>query len=146
MLISGSWYITPKCKVHPTEKLQHYHHSQKFSIILVHSKSSILISHLLGTVTTQWLDSDSVQQKCSHHQQLLAARWLHCHWQFIHCSCRQLLTVTSPSPSSHCVVTVPSRWLIEKEFCCVWLVIILSMHAVLDVIPSSTSVLQDLQI
>ena len=30
--------------------------------------------------------------------------------------CLQLSTVTTPLPSSHCVVTVPSRWLMEYGF------------------------------
>lgn len=69
------------------------------------------IHYLLGTVTRQGLDSDGVftvdnclkhgdctaYQLCSHHAAGHWQRWLHC----------------------HCVVIVPSRWLMELKFCCV---------------------------
>ena len=45
---------------------------------LVTQQNSFSISHLLGTVTSLWLDSNCWQ--------LPAERWLHCHWHFSHCS------------------------------------------------------------
>ena len=73
--------------------------------ILEYSAKLLFLSHLLGTVTTQWLDSDgvvtlvncrqhsdyTVDQLCSHRAAGSCQQWLH----------RQ------------CPVTVPSRWLME---------------------------------
>ena len=67
---------------------------------------SYSIGHLLGTVTTQCLDSDDVVtvDKCLKHNDYTVDQ-LYSH--------RQLTTVTTPSLSSHCVVTVPSKLRLE---------------------------------
>ena len=77
---------------------------------VVHSINSYSSSHLLATVTTQWLDGagEVTVHKC------LAAQWLSCQWQCSHHaagSCERWLCTRSLS--SPCVVTVASRWLIE---------------------------------
>ena len=76
----------------------------------IHSKTPIL----LVTCWAQWIDSDSVVKSWW----LPAAQWLHCHWQAQLPCCRQLRTVTAFSLSSHHVVTLSSRWLMEYGFCC----------------------------
>ena len=65
------------------------------------------ISVLLNTVTTWWLKNDS--SLCC---QMLAAQWLHCHWQLSHHAAnryQQWLHCQWPVTSSH--------W--NREFCCV---------------------------
>ena len=81
----------------------------------VHSKTPIPLVIMLRcnyTVTGQW--------EWSHCCKLLAAQWL-ITLLFAAQSpcCRQLATVTTLS--SHPVVTMSSRRLIEKEFCCVYI-------------------------
>ena len=52
---------------------------------------------------------------CSHRWYLPAAWWLSCQWQ---CSYFAAATVTTESLSSHHIVIVSSRWLMEYDFCC----------------------------
>ena len=68
-------------------------------------QNSYSVSHLLGTVTTQWLDSDCVVT--------VITQGLHS-WSTVESPCcRHLTTLTTPSLSSHYVITAPSRWLME---------------------------------
>ena len=62
---------------------------QNLKPLIITQQNSYSISHLLGIVTTQWLHSDGV------------------------------VTVLLSVSNSDYTVTVPSRWLMEKEFCCV---------------------------
>ena len=77
----------------------------KPGVLIYTQQNSYTISHLRGTVTGQW--------QCSHCWQLPAAQWQSPCW------C-QLTTLITLSLSSHLVVTVLHRWLMEKVFGCVF--------------------------
>ena len=74
----------------------------------MHSKNSCPSVPFLGTVTARWLDSDSVVTiaRCRQHVDWATNGSAPC--------CRQLITMTTLSLSSHHVVTVPGRLLIES--------------------------------
>ena len=70
--------------------------------------NSYFINHLLGTVTTRWLDGDSVVtvDNCWQHGDYTGDRLCSRH-------AASSSMVSTLSLSSHCVVIVPSRWLME---------------------------------
>ena len=85
------------------------------SFVYFTRENSYSIGHILGIVTTQWLDNDGVVTVVLDSDGVVTV--VNC-WQrsdytidqlCIHCaasSCQQWL-------HCHCVVTVPSRWLME---------------------------------
>ena len=91
-----------------------YHYATTYTARLLFHQSLML--HSDNTVTGQW--------QHSQRYQLLAAQWRHSN--LINCVVTLLsaVNVTTPSLSSHHVVTVQHRWQMEWEFCCVLFVTI----------------------